>query len=95
MISEKNVITKLLAVLFPKAKIYLFGSRARGTHKPSSDIDLALDDNGNKIESLEIVKAKNMLDALNIPQKIDLVDFNSVPQELQQLILKEGIVWKD
>lgn len=94
MIPEKDLIIKLLAVFYPKAKIYLFGSRARGTYKNISDIDLAIDDQGKKIDILKIVKMKNVLEALNIPQKIDLVDFNSVPKELQEIILKEGVLWK-
>ena len=44
---------------------------------------------------LDLVKAKNILEALNIPQKIDLVDFNGVPKELQEIILKEGVLWKN
>jgi predicted nucleotidyltransferase len=43
MIKEKEIIIRLLDALFPGVKIYLFGSRARGTHRPTSDIDLALD----------------------------------------------------
>ncbi len=95
MIPEKDMMIKLLGVLFPESKIYLFGSRARGDYKSISDIDLALDDKGRKIDAREIVKAKNILDALNIPHKIDVVDFNSVPEELQKIILREGVLWKN
>ena len=43
MVKEKDLIVGLLSVIFPDAKIYLFGSRARGDYKPESDIDLAID----------------------------------------------------
>ena len=92
MIKEKEVIIKLLDVLFPGVVIYIFGSRARGTAKETSDIDLALDV-GKKLTSLDIAKAKNVLDALNIPQTIDIVDLHSVPPELREIILKEGKKW--
>lgn len=36
----------------------------------------------------------SMLDALNIPQKIDIVDFNRAPEILKENILREGIAWK-
>ncbi len=36
----------------------------------------------------------SMIDALNIPQKIDIVDFQRAPQALKENILKEGILWK-
>jgi len=42
-IKEQEIMVKLLQVLFPQVKIYLFGSRAKGTNAPESDIDLALD----------------------------------------------------
>jgi predicted nucleotidyltransferase len=40
--------------------MYLFGSRARGTHQPSSDIDLAIDA-GRKLDFLEVAQARNVL----------------------------------
>jgi uncharacterized protein len=93
MVPEKQTIIKLLSVLFPKSKIYLFGSRARGTYKVTSDIDLAIDI-GKPISDLDLVKAHNIIDALNIPQKVDLVDLHSIPESMKDIILKEGILWK-
>lgn len=57
MIKEQNLIVKLLSVIFPEAKIYLFGSRARGTHKVTSDIDLAIDA-GHPLSSLDLARAQ-------------------------------------
>lgn len=37
----------------------------------------------------------SMIDALNIPQKVDVVDFNRIPHALKENIIREGIVWKD
>ena len=94
MIPEKQIIIELLSVLFKNTKIYLFGSRARKTHQQTSDIDLALD-TGKRLSSLDIMKAKNVLNALNIPQTIDIVDMHSIPKKLHEIILKEGILWND
>lgn len=94
MIKEQPIMMRLLDALFPDVKIYLFGSRARGTGRIASDIDLALDA-GRKLTFLEIARARNVLDTLYIPEKIDLVDLNSVPIELKQTILKEGVTWKN
>ncbi|HEX2978548.1 MAG TPA: nucleotidyltransferase domain-containing protein [Candidatus Babeliales bacterium] len=93
VIKQKDVMIRLLEALFPQVKIYLFGSRAKGTHRPSSDIDLALDA-GRQLSFLEIAKAKNVLDALNIAEKIDVVDMRSIPEALKETILQEGIIWK-
>jgi uncharacterized protein len=95
-IEEKNkeVITGILSVLFPKAKIYLFGSRARGVYGPHSDIDLAIDE-GKAIEPLRRVgEAREVLNALYIPYKIDVVDLHGVSKAMQENILHEGVLWQ-
>lgn len=92
-IKEKKTIIRLLDALFPGVKIYLFGSRARGTNRTTSDIDIALDLD-RKLSFLEIEQARNVLGTLYIPEKIDIVDLQSVPDDLKSIILKEGIVWK-
>jgi predicted nucleotidyltransferase len=93
MIKEQKTIIRLLNALYPGVKIYLFGSRARGTAKPFSDIDLAID-TGKKLTFIEIAIAKNVIDALNMPITVDVVDMHSIPESLKTTILKEGILWE-
>ena len=93
MIEEKDKIITIITMFFPQAKIYLFGSYARGDYKRSSDIDIAID-NGEPISIIQKQQIKNMIEALNMIQNTDVVDFQSVPSELQKNILKDGIVWK-
>lgn len=94
MITDQKKMIALLTALFPDAKIYLFGSRARGTFRETSDIDIAIDA-GRRLSFLELAQARNVLESLYIPQKIDVVDMNAIPEEMKTIILKEGIVWKD
>ena len=91
-IKYHDVMLKFLRALFPTAKIYLFGSRARGTHRPSSDIDIAVDA-GHELSHYDIARAKRALEALYVVQKIDVVDFHSVPPKMQEEILEDGILW--
>lgn len=92
---EKALIIRLLEAMFPGVKIYLFGSRARGDNSPVSDYDLALDA-GKPLDFLMLAKARSVLEeGLNIPWKIDVVDLHSVPKYLHDIILKEGVVWKN
>ncbi len=90
---QKDLIIRMLDALLPGVKIYLFGSRARGTHKFTSDIDLALD-MGRKLDLSEIAQARNVLEAVDILRNVDIVDLHSVSPEMKKDILKEGIVWK-
>ena len=89
----KEQIIKVIEIFFPDAKIYLFGSRAKGTHHERSDIDIAIDA-GRLLTMSERGQLNNMIDALNIVQEVNIVDFNNIPEALKNNILKEGIVWK-
>lgn len=92
MIKEQDTMIKLLQVLFPGVKIYLFGSRARKTNAPESDIDLALDI-GRETTFQELGRARRVLDSLHLILKIDVVDMCSISDDLKNTILKEGILW--
>ncbi|MCC7415006.1 MAG: nucleotidyltransferase domain-containing protein [Epsilonproteobacteria bacterium] len=90
----KRLILKAIDYHLPQAKVILFGSRARSTHKPGSDIDLAID-SGEPIKLHEMSRIRVTLENLPISLEMDLVDIHNIPDELKALILKEGIVWKD
>ena len=87
-------IIKALKNLFPTASIYLFGSRARKTNTPVSDIDIAIN-TGSKLSTRQMRIAKENLDDLNIPLSIDLVDMNNAQEELRIKIVTEGTLWTD
>lgn len=89
----KEKILGILTVLFPTAKIYLFGSRAGDKHGEMSDIDIAIEDI-NEIEPRRIGEARNMLGESLIPYKIDIVNFHKVSKEMQYFIKRDGILWK-
>jgi predicted nucleotidyltransferase len=91
-IQEK--IVDIISALIPNAKIYLFGSRARGTHSKWSDIDLALD-TGKPLTNTNIDEVKSVLAATNIPYKVDVLDFQTVSTEMQVSIKRDGILWKN
>lgn len=93
MPEDQAKITGLISALVPDAKIYLFGSRARGTHSPFSDIDIAVDA-GQPLPRVVVDEAKSIMQASNIMYHIDVVDMNRVPEEMRKSILKEGIIWK-
>ena len=90
----KDMILRAMEYHFPGTKVMLFGSRARGTNHPGSDIDIAIDA-GKKADLHEIMRARLTLENTDIPFNMDLVDINRVPPELREAILKEGIVWKN
>src|SRR5690242_20125210 len=92
--TQKKIIN-LITALLPEAKIYLFGSRAQGTYKERSDIDLALD-TGTAIPRRIVGEIMSVLEATNIAYSIDVVDLHGpLSPAMRATILKEGIVWKN
>lgn len=95
---EERYKEKLLRALdyhFPKAIVYLFGSRATGSAKIGADIDIAVDV-GKKVHYRDLDKARRTtIDDLNIPYEVDLVDLHAIPENMKQNILKSGIIWKN
>lgn len=89
----KTKIIKIIEMFFPHAKIYLFGSRARGDFDIHSDYDIAIDD-GKKMPITQRAQILSMIDVLNIPQTVDIVDFQTIPGEMKKKILAEGKIWK-
>ncbi len=73
------VIENVRAVFsgFPQIEeVILFGSRAKGTYKPYSDIDLTL--RGSKVDLSIQQKIELQLDDLLLPQKIDLSIYDKI-----------------
>ena len=92
--SIKRKIIRVVHALLPGMKVYLYGSRARGTHRAGSDIDIALDA-GHNISRFQVSELRDMLNASNIMYKIDVVDLHAIPEEMRSVILAEGILWKE
>lgn len=90
----KILIMRAMQYHFPSAKIYLFGSRARGTNNPGADIDIAVD-TGMRIAFEEMERARITLEHLSIPVFIDLVDMCTIPEEFKKTIKEEGVEWKN
>lgn len=72
------------------AKIYLFGSYAKGNFRQSSDVDIAIQcANLQKIRQL-----REHFEESNIPCKVDIVDLNFASADLIGEIERTGILWK-
>lgn len=79
-----------LAQNFGDAKVYLFGSRARGTASEFSDVDIAIESDAPLDEPLTL--AREAIENSLIPYKVDLVDLSKTPY-LKTVIQREGIRW--
>lgn len=83
-------ITGVLVAFSQIEKALLFGSRAKGTHKPGSDIDLALV--GADLDWRTVGRISGALDDLPIPYRFSLIMFNErTDSEVAAHIRRVGI----
>ncbi|MGH3829625.1 MAG: type VII toxin-antitoxin system MntA family adenylyltransferase antitoxin [Pseudonocardiaceae bacterium] len=68
---------------------YLFGSRATGRYRPTSDADIAVMPNHPLDLLTEAGLADQLADALQVPA-VDLVDLRRAPLGLRGRVLEEG-----
>jgi len=96
---ENKYLEKLkkltLAVLEgEKVRIILFGSRGRGDNSITSDVDIGLIPYG-RLEKRKVIFLKQRVEDLNIPYKIEILDFSTVSEDFKEEALKGAIIWKD
>lgn len=90
---ELNEVKKLFQQFFgdvSDAKIYLFGSRAKGTHKPYSDIDLVIKTKSKDINN-KIPLFIEAWEKSNLPYKVDFSKWDDLYQKYLPQIKKEKI----
>jgi len=78
---------------FPQVeRAILFGSRAKGTERSGSDIDLAL--TGNQLDDAHLPRLYEAIDNLLLPVKVDLVILSETTKpELKDHIERVGVEW--
>jgi uncharacterized protein len=83
-------ITGVLSRFSDVEQAVLFGSRAKGTHKPGSDIDIALV--GAGLDWRVVGKIYDALDDLLLPYRFSLIVYDkSTDPEVAAHILRVGI----
>ena len=90
---DKNLISSIVKAITEykdPEKIVVFGSRATGNYKRTSDIDIAIWGKGWSDKDVNIVK-HNLDEVVKTPLKIDVLNFYAVKKDkLKQNISKEG-----
>jgi len=81
-------LARIKEILAPFAgridRVVLFGSRASGTHRPSSDIDLALH---GPIDEKDVDRLHSLFMESDLPVRVDVVKY----QTINSIALKQHI----
>lgn len=70
-IRDQRTIESILAKYEVVKKVYLFGSRAKGSFNSGSDVDLAIMNNG--VSHSDLVRIKSDLDESDLPYFVDVI----------------------
>lgn len=93
----EEIVRRVVAVADPE-QVILFGSRARGDHRPNSDIDLLVVKESSVARH---ARARALYSALaDLPLEVDIVvytprevqEWSQVPQAFATTALREGMV---
>ncbi|HIZ87436.1 MAG TPA: nucleotidyltransferase domain-containing protein [Candidatus Coprenecus pullistercoris] len=87
---EINRLKQLFAADERIETVILYGSRAKGTHKPFSDVDITL--TGNDLTHENLVRLSLAIDDLLLPYQFDISILSSIENKaLMSQILATGI----
>ncbi len=85
------IMRGILGVLVPQYEVWAFGSRARGTAKPHSDLDLAIITDRPLPLDLSVRLAEAFEEA-DLPWKVDVVDWAAASETFRRAIESDRVV---
>jgi uncharacterized protein len=86
------IVAQVVAHARPR-RIYLFGSRARGTAAPYADYDIAME--GGVGDHRTLRRLKDALDATGGAYVVELIDLDNCEERFAEHVRSEGVVLHD
>jgi type I restriction enzyme S subunit len=89
--ADWTIVKRILARHVPASEVWAFGSRAKRTAKPYSDLDLAVISPEPLPASITAALADDFAES-DLPWKIDVVDWATTSDALKTIINRDKIV---
>jgi predicted nucleotidyltransferase len=83
-------IRSIIGKLYPKARVWAYGSRVDGSAHDASDLDLAVVDFGRADD--DIMALRDAFRESNVPFHVDIFDYKLLPKSFQEEIVKKYVV---
>jgi predicted nucleotidyltransferase len=77
------------------ARVWLFGSRARGDARPGSDVDIAIEPRSRKVPPQVLAELVQQIEESVLPWNVDLVDLAEVDETFRRRVRAEAVAWND
>ena len=89
---HRHYLLSQIERFLPHATVWAFGSRVKGTHRSTSDLDLAIICD-KKTAHQSLLQLGAVLEESDLPFKVQLLDFNRLPKNMQDNIKQEYVVF--
>jgi type I restriction enzyme S subunit len=86
-----TIVQGILQSQLPHMEVWAFGSRARGTPKPYSDLDLALI-TSQPLPLSMLAQLNDAFDGSDLTIKVDLVDWASTSESFRSIIARYKVL---
>lgn len=88
---HKEIVRKILKQhLDPNINVWVFGSRAVGTPKPYSDLDLALESNV-PINNQLFIDLEHAFEESILPWRVDIINIKDVNENFRKIIERDKV----
>ena len=84
------LVRQILAAYAPDVKAWAFGSRVNGTARKFSDLDIALDADG-EMDLRTMAELRHAFQESDLPMSVDLIDLATVTPAFRKRIAKERV----
>lgn len=72
------------------AKVFIFGSRARGDHRTFSDLDIAVE-SPTPLSLSFLARIRSALEDSDLPIKVDIVDMAELAESFRNNVMQERL----
>lgn len=86
---QRQLVRRILQHRLPTRQAQIFGSRAKGTAKPWSDLNIVILGEP-PVDSLALAEARADFKEFDLPFREDLTLWRDLPENLQQHIAQTG-----
>lgn len=87
---ELDEIKAILRAVLKDKRVLVFGSRARGTHRKTSDLDLAIEGKAS-LSLADRSKLELQFSESSLPFRVDIVDLHTADESFRTLIQGDSI----
>ena len=90
LVQARHIVLRGLAP--HRAKVYLYGSVAKGKERRTSDIDIAVWSE-EPLPQGTLAAIRQEVEESNIPYHVELVNLQGVDETFRERVVREGILW--